>query len=366
MTRRILLIVNGLGLGNSTRCHAVIQSLAAAGATVEVVTSGNGLWFFRDKPEVAAVHEVPALTYGKKNGRLSVMATVAGLASEAVSILRHTEAVLDQVVRRFRPQVAVTDSIYVFRTFKRHGVAHVALNNADMVMEAIGRLKGVPASVLPQFCAIELADYLYHRLYPDLVVSPWLNQPPVLRHGTYHRIAPIVRAGFDPLPPHKGPPRRVVIMLSGSSFGTPVVLRHPPEGVEIDVVGRAQPAEIPLNPRVRYHGRIIDTHALLTTADLVVINAGFSAVSEVRALHLPAVLIPVPRHAEQWANSRLMADLGVALTATEDNLEESLRQALGRIDDLRAACRALPHQPHGADQAAALILDLAGTGPTCL
>jgi len=43
---RILFLVNGLGLGNSTRCHAVIEQLLTAGSDIEVVTSDNGLWFF--------------------------------------------------------------------------------------------------------------------------------------------------------------------------------------------------------------------------------------------------------------------------------------------------------------------------------
>ena len=62
---RILLLVNGLGLGNSTRCHAVIERLRAAGADIEVVTSDNGLWYFADKPEAGRVSAIPALRYGQ-------------------------------------------------------------------------------------------------------------------------------------------------------------------------------------------------------------------------------------------------------------------------------------------------------------
>lgn len=46
MTKKtvILFAVNGLGMGNSTRCHVVIQRLAAD-AEVHVITSGNRLFF---------------------------------------------------------------------------------------------------------------------------------------------------------------------------------------------------------------------------------------------------------------------------------------------------------------------------------
>jgi len=43
MNERVLFLVNGLGLGNSTRCHAVIERLLERGALVTIATSGNGL-----------------------------------------------------------------------------------------------------------------------------------------------------------------------------------------------------------------------------------------------------------------------------------------------------------------------------------
>jgi hypothetical protein len=45
-----LFLVNGLGLGNSTRCHAVMQELAEGGCRLHVLTSGNGFNYFNDKP----------------------------------------------------------------------------------------------------------------------------------------------------------------------------------------------------------------------------------------------------------------------------------------------------------------------------
>ena len=42
--KRVLFLVNGLGLGNATRCHAIMQKLGEAGVGCEVATSGSGLW----------------------------------------------------------------------------------------------------------------------------------------------------------------------------------------------------------------------------------------------------------------------------------------------------------------------------------
>ena len=51
MSKKVLFLVNGLGLGNSTRCYAIIESLKKSNSKIYVVTSGNGEWFFRDKIE---------------------------------------------------------------------------------------------------------------------------------------------------------------------------------------------------------------------------------------------------------------------------------------------------------------------------
>ena len=80
---RILFLVNGLGLGNSTRCHAVMQRLLRRGAEIQIVTSGNGLWYFRSMPELAQLHEVESLYYGVKDGRISIARTLTAIGDFA-------------------------------------------------------------------------------------------------------------------------------------------------------------------------------------------------------------------------------------------------------------------------------------------
>ena len=93
--------------------------------------------------------------------------------------------------------------------------------------------------------------------------------------------------------------------------------------------------------------------------DLVVVNGGFSAVSEALALRKPMVVIPVPRHAEQWANGDNIRRLGLGMVATEAALEDAIDVALDNIEGFRFAYNALPHLLNGAEQAAELILDFA-------
>jgi UDP:flavonoid glycosyltransferase YjiC (YdhE family) len=354
---RILLLVNGLGLGNSTRSYAVIQQLLAADAEVEVVTSDNGLWFFADKPEVGRLTEIPALRYGQKGGRISITATLSQ-AGTMLDTIRRADAVLTSTIARFRPAAVVTDSIYSLQPARRARLPLAAINNSDMVVRRmVGG--GWPAAVLPQFLAVELSDYLFHRLLPDLVISPRLDPADTTEAGPFRRVGPIVRAACRPQPARNGRPERVVVMLSGSVFGSPVALGRRRPGLAIDVVGRLAPSGGAVPEGVFYHGKIRDSLTLMRDADLVVVNGGFSAISEALFLRKPMVVIPVPRHAEQWANGEGIRRLGLGIVATEEGLEAAIDAALRRIGEFRAAFNALPALTNGAERAAELILDLA-------
>lgn len=370
MTRRILFLVNGLGLGNSTRCYAVIRRLLAAGAAVEVVTSDNGLWFFANKSELGGVTEIPSLRYGASRGRLSVAATLRQ-GGAILAALRRAESVVAAVIARFRPHAVVADSIYSFRAARRAGVPLAAINNADMVVRAMVSCRDWPAAVLPQFLCVELADYLYHRGIPDLVVSPRLDPADAVASGPFRAVGPIVREECRreerrPAAETGGATRRVAIMLSGSVFGSRVALsarRYGPGGeVRIDVVGRPPPADAAAPPGVTYHGRLRDSLALMRAADLLVVNGGCSAVSEALVLGKPLVVLPVPRHAEQWVNSSIVRRLGVGIATAESGLEEAIDAALAGLDSFGAAYRALPPFGDGAAQAATHILALAREG----
>ncbi|PKU24308.1 glycosyltransferase family protein [Telmatospirillum siberiense] len=363
MSRRILFLVNGLGLGNSTRCQAVIERLTDAGAEVEVVSSDNGLWFFENDPAVARITPIGSLRYGSSGGRISIARTLAQIGRMRAT-LRETGTTLSEVLARFRPQAVVTDSVYALGPVRRAGVPLAALNNADMVVRGMARFRDWPPGVLPQFLCIELADYLHHRFGVDLVISPRLDPADAAEGDRLRAVGPIVRRQCR-AERRDGPPSRVAIMLSGSVFGSPVSLSRRHEGLAIDIIGRPAPDGAGLGNKperdagVTYHGKLRDSLSLIRQADLLVVNGGFSAVSEALVLGKPMVVVPVPRHAEQWINGRTIGHLGVGTIGSEDRLEEAMETALGRIEDFRAAYRALPPVRDGAAEAAALILELA-------
>jgi hypothetical protein len=352
---RVLMLVNGLGLGNATRCLAVAEHLTAAGHTVVVGTSGNGLWYLEGRPAISAMFPLSPLRYGASGGRLSVWATVAGVGA----ILRaawDNERRIGACIRDFCPDVAVVDSVYHLVALRRAGVPIVAINNADGVVAGWRRYADRPRSAAAQFHVVEANDERFHRVFADLVLSPCIDPSLPEMGPPYVRVPPIVGAGVRPSP-RSGPPSRVLVMLSGSVFGSPVRLRGAPPGVQIDVVGREGEGEAV--PGVRFHGRVRDAAPFVEAADLIVLNGGFSAVSEAFVARRPMIVVPVPHHAEQWVNARTVAELGVGAIGSEDDLDGQIAFGLTQLPRWREAYAALPDPGCGAAVAAERITGFA-------
>ena len=171
----------------------------------------------------------------------------------------------------------------------------------------------------------------------------------------FRRIGAIVRSQYKAFA-WRDQPRRVVIMLSGSTFGSPVELRQRSYPFAVDIIGRDTPDGWQPRDGITYHAKLMDSSALLSEADLVVVNGGFSAVSEAFCMRKPMVVVPVPRHAEQWVNGQTVERLGVGVATEEANLEDAMLAALDRIGDFYDAYRRIGEPADGARQAAEEIL----------
>jgi UDP:flavonoid glycosyltransferase YjiC (YdhE family) len=352
--KRVLFLVNGLGLGNATRCHAIMQKLAEAGVGCSVATSGNGLWYFRQQQDAGEPVELKSLHYGTAHGRISVIRTILSMP-EYVAAIRGNARIIGTLMDSLKPDAVVTDSTYLPRLGRTRQVPFLAVNNADVVRALYRRYADRPKSIRLQFHVVEALDFLYHRMVPDVSLSPRLDASAGAPPPPYHRIGPIVRPACRPSLTN-GPPTRILIMLSGSRFGSSVNLKRAPANCSVDIVGRAAPDGL-VPERCRYLGRVLNTPELAVEADLLVVNGGFSAVSEGFVMRKPLLVIPVPNHAEQWVNARTICELGVGMMAREEDLEDALTQGLARIESFRASYARLPDAPDGATQAAGRILE---------
>jgi uncharacterized protein (TIGR00661 family) len=351
----VLFFVNGLGLGNSTRCDAIIRELHQRGLSVAVGTSGNGLWYFENADHVERIMELKALKYSAKEGALSIRKTLAD-TGQLLATSRENAKRVGELIDEMKPKCVVTDSFYSVGPIRKRGIPLIALNNSDVVVESYLNRFAPPASVRAQFWVVEFGDYLFHRTFANIVISPNLDPSLPSRHPRYHRVPPIVRQGFNVVP-SSGPAKHVVIMLSGSVFSSSFKLTQKSYDFRVSVIGRPHDGVSPIPDGVTYLGRVRDVRPIIEDADLMVINGGFSAVSEGYYLQKPLVVVPVPNHAEQWVNAATIRHLGVGEIGSEETLEADMLKAVKSLDRYRQGYVKNRPRMDGTSLAADLIID---------
>ncbi len=301
---RALFLVNGLGLGNSTRCYALLRQLTELGVESHVLTSGNGLKFFSGKPEVKSLHSMPALSYGAHGARVSLPRTLLKVPRWLPAGVQKSRC-LRRVVEMVRPDVAVVDSEYCLAPLKRNRIPVVAINHSHLLISRFWRARK-PRGLKLHFWMVEVLDYLFHLAVPDLVLSP---TPP--RGGCSKRLIEVGLMVRDEFKGHNGgwisprEVRRAVYVKGGSELSRR--LRLPlgelPFPVEV--------AEGEVSQRMR-------------AADCLIIHGGWSSICEAVALNKPTLSVPLPGHSEQYLNAGLLEEWGCGQRLGSQSLLPSL------------------------------------------
>jgi UDP:flavonoid glycosyltransferase YjiC (YdhE family) len=337
-----------------------MEYLAEAGFQIHVLTSGNGLRFFQDKSVVSSLTPMESFYYSGSNGGVSgwaTLKTVKKLSAIAKTKSRQLTALLESV----RPDVAVIDSEYALGPLKRRSIPVVAINTSEMVVSNYLKASNRPSGTFSHFWLVEFSDYLFHKHRADLVLCP----SPVgnrTRGNKFKRIGLIVRRSVldiaRPISEASYPPprslRNVLFMLSGSVHASNISF---PESLpfNVDVVGIQGKS----SGNVTYHGRQLNNIEFLRRADALVVNGGYSAVSEVFALGKPAFVVPVSGHAEQFVNASLVQDLGLGFIASEADVVNQLLKMYEQNQWVGRKPIPSEFELNGAREAAAMIRSFA-------
>jgi UDP-N-acetylglucosamine:LPS N-acetylglucosamine transferase len=300
--------------------------------------------------------------YSGKNGGVSGWSTFKSLRALA-KIAKAKKSRLSKLLDEIKPDVAVLDSEYSIGPLRKRRIPIVALNTSETVVTQYLRQSKPPRGVRSHFWFVEFSDYLFHRNFCDMVLSPFPTRRPT-RHRKFKRVGLIIRkAILNRLPPATpvafASPRDlryVVFMLSGSIYASKIDFEHRDLPFKVDVVGR----EGKSCRNVNFLGRQMDNTELLAKADALVINGGYSAVSEAFALRKPVFVVPVPGHAEQFVNASLVHEMGLGYLATEEDVLDQFLAA--HTANEWKGLKPLPpaFEIDGAREAAAAILKKMG------
>ncbi len=349
---RILLCVVGVGAGNSTRNLALLGEMRRLAPDVDIHVAAQG----RALEVLGAVytaHPLREITYST-DGRFGAWSIVRSNMSFPKRFLEN-RAAARRLIERLKPDVVLADSdFYCLGPARRLGVRLVSINNSAAVVADMRR-HGIPPGCGFSARFIEQTDCWLQERYPDQVICPVLQREETLG-PKYVQIPPIVREGFAPRDSSldSAPAgEEVVVVTGGSGIGAD----------EIDLRGVDAPiatygtrlSKIP--PHARQLGFNLNDAEPMRRARVLVIQGGFSSVSEALAVRRPTVVVPIARHAEQHVNARQAEALGLGLAAEGPDAGAAVRKILSNYKEYEARSGAISLPSDGARQAARAILE---------
>ena len=324
-TVNVIFFINGLGLGNSTRCYSIINELKKQNKKIKIIiaSSGNGYWFFKNQNNIDELYKLKQVKYEKKSGKLNALGTIFKIFSIFKVFNQNTNHAI-KLISKYKPRVVITDSFYFFpRIKKKKFFKFISINNADYVVENFFKIKKKPLSIYLQFYLIEFLDYLYNFYFHDFILSPSFTKKPKMFKSKILRIPPLIRSELKINNDRKFKP---IVMLSGSTFSTQINEDYKDFAYfkKIDILGRDNNTKNK-SKSLNYLGKIKNNVKFLNKYNAAVINAGFSALSEVYLLKKPSVIVPVPNHSEQYFNAKTLEKIGLAIYSKEHEIFKNLK-----------------------------------------
>ena len=212
--KKLLFIVNGLGLGNSTRCESIIKFLIAKGIKVDILTSNNGEYYFKKQNCYSFLYEFKSFYYAKnKNGELSIWRTILNIPKFIIFFF-HNVRFLKNLIRTNNYNGVVIDSDYTILWLKRWiKIPVFALNNACIVVGECKKLNAIPKEIKMQYL-IEKCDNWFHQIIPDIVLIPSLSFNTFEKKKSFYYLPPFIRDGLK-VRNSVYDLKRILVMLSG-------------------------------------------------------------------------------------------------------------------------------------------------------
>lgn len=342
--KRILFLVNGYGLGNSTRIHSIIQHIDK-NCEYDIFAYGNSLRYFKQVSGIQNVFQGFSTEYGIKNGEINFLATAGKLFKNFQAIYKSRQLIKD-IIKSRHYNLIISDSNFS-PVFLKQRPKLISINNANVIIKRALKINKKGCYI--QFLT-ELGDYIYNLLVPDLVISPFFE--PCKDTKKILQTSIIVRKEFQ----HSHQPfkkHHVLVMTGGAeALNQGLSINHNRDDYDLSVLGGDQ---IKVSGKARKEKKTFNTNHLMKKSTIVVTNGGFSSISEALAMAKPMVIIPLKGHIEQKINALWIQENSLGLMSSWENLEDSILHIKENYTHFKKAlldCGDL----NGAQQAAALIL----------
>ncbi len=353
----ILFVIGGLGLGNSTRCSAIIEHLRSQGWEVDVATAARGFSFFSKSRQARGLYELKQAFYVGSRGSIGALSVFFSALSFPVIGLWNCWR-LFRLIRRLKPALILTDSNYNWALWAFKTCPLISLNNSLKIFHRAREEKSIFPGCAAQFL-VECADAFFQKIFPDYVIVPW---PETVRpvDGNVIGVEPIAREQFGLAREPRAGIQKTVVMYSGSGLDRQHHEELIGQGLDVTVVGKpGSDPKLPQPTQLTFTGDTLDCSEFLKESDLVISSGGFSSISEALAAKKPLIIVPIRGHAEQNINALWVERLGVGIRSESLKIKDAVLFMSENYQRFLAAYDRLGFSCNGARQAALKINDLA-------
>ena len=326
---RIWYSVHGHGLGHAVRSEPIIASLQKKHEVF--ITAANKAFSYLSmrfpKVEQLSGHD---FVY-RKNTLCPVETLLLALARQPRNWQRNRKALA--AVRAFAPQLLITDFEPVSaRVARRLGIPILGIDN-------IRELSACNINI-PQGAAAEYqrASWFIKKFAPavDQQLIPSFSGAQPIDRKTTSMLSPIVREAVEHCKERQGA-HVVVYQTSVTNTEMLDVLRLHPRKFGIYGMGRdAKEGNLQFQSEIT-----TDFLQDLASAAYVIVNGGFTTISEALFLHKPVLAIPIHGQGEQSYNGHCLERLKYGATTTRLTAED-LRAFEANLAKMRAALRQRP------------------------
>ena len=310
---KALFAINGYGMGNATRCEALMDILADE-IDAEIITSDRAFKYFYESNEKRTLHKQEDINNSKNNNYGSLSFYIFSLIPFIIRLFNNRKRQCE-LWKANAYEYCFFDSDYAFVLhrlyfiFQKKRPCLIGVNNSFDVISYFRTDPGkLQMNLIPSFL-VEVLDYVIYSTFCDYVLFPSLNFENKLNSDKIKQIPPLIRSSILNYDKNKA-----VDAKTDSTFAG---LRAAAFVSSSNVVSLLHEFLKKINRKIDFKTK---NEQELNSAELIISNAGQSTLSEALYLAKKSLIFPIPRHAEQAANAGRLAKLGALSIDSSEEL----------------------------------------------
>lgn len=319
MNLKCLFLINGAGLGNSVRMLPIINAFEKKGIKCIIACSGKAASYFSyHKKNYFLLQQ---LEYGVSKENLDIIKTFSyHNICKNIAIFKKNNALINNIINCEKPDLCFIDSFYNIKNIKKHNIPIYALNNSDLLFNNSSEyLNKMDFKTKLHFLSIEQSDYYFHNHYVKKIFSPTF-----FKSKKSNKIVHIPVIAKSNINEYQGEENNVMLMFSGSCWKNTLNIHSLSNTInKLFIIGiKKENLKIDNINNAHIIGTTYDNSQYINNSKVAVINAGFSAISEMIKTKKPMVIIPIQNHSEQMFNALKIEEMGLGIIANENNWQE--------------------------------------------